>query len=179
MMTEFVKSLMTIEFAKVLLIVIGLVAAVFVWIWFTNAMAAQMAGWRNLFEKYPAPEVERPGEVFKRLTGNIGSAEFRRGFTVQLIQEGLLVRPDFARRSPILIPWSKISDVAVSEGTVFGREQYLQLTVEWEKRLLFSLPPKVLPTLEKNVPTDRFRKVKVPLTLLGELLKEGWNQRRS
>jgi len=90
-----------------------------------------------------------------------------------LIQEGLLVRPGFAARNPILIPWSKISEVAVSEGTVFGREQFLQLTVEWEKRFLLSLPPKALPTLEKNVSADRFRKVKVPPTSLPELLKEG------
>jgi hypothetical protein len=179
MMTEFVKLFLTVEFAKVLLIILGLVAAVFVWIWFTNAMAAQMAGWKNLVEKYPAPEIERPGEIFKRLTGNIGSTEFGRGFTVQLIQEGLLVRPGFARRLPILIPWFKISEVAVPEGTVFGREQYLQLTVEWEKRFLLSLPPKALPTLEKNVPADRFRNVKVPPTSLPELLKEGWKNRKS
>jgi hypothetical protein len=98
---------------------------------------------------------------------------------VQLIQEGLLVRPGFGRRLPILIPWSKISEVAVSEGTVFGREQNLQLTVEWEKRLLFSLSPQVLPALEKNVPADRFRKVKVPPLSLRELLKEGWKNRKS
>jgi hypothetical protein len=179
MMTEFVKLFMTIEFAKVLLIILGLVAAVFVWMRFTNAMAAQMAGWKNLVDKFPATEIERPGEIIKKLTGNIGSTEFRRSFTVQLIQEGLLVRPGFAARNPILIPWSKISEVAVSEGTVFGREQYLQLAVEWEKRLLFSLPPQVLPALEKNVPADRVRKVKVPPTSLGDLLKEGWKNRKS
>jgi len=36
-----------------------------------------------------------------------------------------------------LIPWSKISEVAVSEGTVFGREQYLQLAVEWKSGCYF------------------------------------------
>ena len=81
-MTEFVKLFMTIEFAKVLLIILGLVAAVFVWMRFTNAMAAQMAGWNNLVDKFPATEIERPGEIFKKLTGNIGSTEFRRSFTV-------------------------------------------------------------------------------------------------
>lgn len=161
------------------LIVLGLVAAVFLWMYGFKVLSAKMAGWKNLVEKYPAPEIERPGEIFKRLTGNIGSTEFERGFSVQLIQEGLLVRPCFAARNPILIPWSKISEVAVSEGTVFGREQYLQLTVKWEKQLLFSLPPEVLPTLEKNIPADRFRKVKVPPTSLGELLKEGWKNRKS
>ena len=98
---------------------------------------------------------------------------------MQLIQEGLLVRLYFAARRPILIPWSKITEIAVPEGTVFGREQYLQLTVEWEKRFLLSLPPKALPTFEKNVPADRFRKVIVPPTSLPELLKEGWKNRKS
>ncbi len=131
--------------------------------------------WKNI----PPRKLKDPGRFFKKLTGNIGSTEFRWSFTVQLIQEGLLVRPGFAARRPILIPWFKISEVAVSEGTVFGREQYLQLTVEWEKRFLLSLPPKALPTFEKNVPADRFRKVKVPPTLLPELLKEGWKNRKS
>jgi hypothetical protein len=161
------------------LIVLGFVACFVLFTYGNKLLAAQLAGWKNLVEKYPAPEIERPGEIFKKLTGNIGSTEFRWSFTVQLIQEGLLVRPGFARRSPILIPWSKISEVAVSEGTVFGREQYLQLTVEWEKRFLLSLPPEVLPTLEKNIPANRFRKVKVPPTSLPELLKEGWKNRKS
>jgi hypothetical protein len=172
MMTEFVKSLMTIEFAKVLLIVIGLVAAVFVWIWFANAMAAQMAGWKKLVEKFPAPEIERPGDTFKKQSGWIGSTEFRRGFTVQLIQEGMRICPSFASHSPILIPWSKITEVAVSEARVFGVQQYITLTVEWETRLQFFLPPKVLPTVEASVSADRFRKIEiVPLT---ELVKERW-----
>ncbi len=179
MMTEFVKSLMTIEFAKAVLIVIGLVAAALLWIYGFKALSAKMAGWKNLVEKFPAPEIDRPGDTFKNQTGNIGSSEFSRSFTVQLIEEGLLVRPYFAARNPILIPWSKIIEVAVSEGTVFGREQNIGLTVEWEKRFLLSLPPKVLPAIEKNIPADRFRKVKAPSTSLRELLKEGWKQRRS
>ena len=94
---------MTIEFAKVLLIILGLVAAVFVWIWFTNAMAAQMAGWKNLVEKFPATEIERPGDTFKKQSGWIGNADFNRVFTVQLIQEGMRICPYFASHSPILI----------------------------------------------------------------------------
>jgi len=176
MMTEFAKSFMTIEFAKVLLVVLGLVAAVFIWIWFTKAMAAQMAGWKNLVEKFPATEIERPGDTFKNQSGWIGSTEFKRGFTVQLIQEGMRICPSFACHSPILIPWAKISEVAVSEGTVFGHQQFILLTVEWEKQLQFSLPPKVLPTIETNVPADRFRKTEI--APLFELVKERWKNRK-
>ena len=176
-MTEFVKLFLTIEFAKVLLIILGLVAAVFVWIWFTNAMAAQMAGWKNLVEKYPATEFERPGDTFKKQSAWIGSADFNRVFTVQLIQEGMRICPYFARRSPILIPWSKITGVAVSESRVFGHQQNILLTVEWERQLQFSLPPKVLPTIEASVSADRFRKVEI--APLSELVKERWRNRKS
>lgn len=177
MMTEFAKSLMTIEFAKVLLIILGLVAVVFVWMWFTSAMAAQMAGWKNLVEKFPATEIERPGDTFKKQSGWIGSTEFRRAFDLQLIQEGIRVCPDFARRSPILIPWSKITEVAVSEARVFGHQQNILLTVEWEKQLQFSLPPKVLPTIETGVSADRFRKIEI--APLSELVKERWKNRKN
>jgi hypothetical protein len=177
MMTEFVKLFLTIEFAKVLLIILGLVAAVFVWIWFTNAMAAQMAGWKNLVEKYPAPEIERPGDTFKQQSGWIGRADFNRVFTVQLIQEGMRICPYFASRSPILIPWSKITEVAVFEARVLGHQQNILLTVEWEKQLQFSLPPKVLPTIEASVSADRFRKNEI--APLSELVKERWKNRKS
>jgi hypothetical protein len=135
------------------------------------------AGWKNLVEKFPAPEIERLGNTFRKQTGYIGRTEFERAFAVQLIQEGLLVRPVFAARSPVLIPWSKVMEVAVSGERYFGRAQNILLTLEWEKQLQFSLPPAVLPTVEKNVPADRLRKVKVPL--LFDLLKERWNKRRS
>ena len=177
MMTEFVKLFMTIEFAKVLLIILGLVAAVFVWIRFTHAMAAQMAGWNNLVDKFPATEIERPGDTFKKQSGWIGSADFNRVFTVQLIQEGIRVSPYFARRSPILIPWSKITGVAVSEARVFGRQQNILLTVEWEKQLQFSLPPKVLPIVEASVSRDRFRKIEI--APLSELVEERWKNRKN
>jgi len=163
----------------VALIVLGFVACIFLFIFGSRALFAKMAGWKQLVGKYPAPEIERPGDTFKNLSGNIGDTGFERSFTAQLLQEGLLVRPGFARRSPILIPWSKITEIAVSEGTIFGREQNLQLTVEWEKWFLLSLPPKALPTLENNVPADRFRKEKIPPTSLRELLKEGWKNRKS
>ena len=91
-MTEFVKLFLTLGFAKVLLIILGLVAAVFVWIWFANAMAAQMAGWKQLVEKYPAPEIERPGEILQEV-----DRQYRQhGVQVELhgaINSGRVARP--------------------------------------------------------------------------------------
>jgi hypothetical protein len=177
MMTEFAKTFMTIEFVKVLLGIFGMVAAVYVWIWFNHALAAQTAGWKNLVEKFPATEIERPGDTFKKQTGWIGNTEFSRNFTVQLIQEGMRICPFFASRSPLLIPWSKITEVTVPQGTVFGVQQYITLTVEWEKQFKFSLPPKVLPTIEANVSMSRFRKIEI--APLSELVKERWKNWKS
>ena len=97
---------------------------------------------------------------------------FKRSFTLHLIPEGLLVRPDFAARNPILIPWSKINEVAVRDFSVLGIRQNLHLTVEWEKRLQLSLPAGALPVLERYVPSNRLRRT-------GSLMDELKNRREN
>jgi len=160
------------------LIIVGFIAVILLSIFGSRWQFAKSAGWKDLVLKFPAPEIERPGDTFKKMSGWIGNMEFRQGFQVQLIQEGLRIVAYFAPHSPVLIPWSQISEVQVSEGRFLGHEQNILLKVEWGKQLQFSLPPAVLPTIEKNVPADRFRKVKIPSSI-GELVKERWNQRRS
>jgi len=159
------------------LIIVGFIAAIFLFIFGSRWQFAKSAGWKDLVLQFPAPEIARPGDTFKKMSGWIGSMEFRQGFQVQLIQEGLRIVACFAPHSPVLIPWSQISEVQVSEGRFLGYEQNIILKAEWEKPLQFSLPPAVLPTVEKNVPAGRFRKVKIPSSI-GELLKERWSQRR-
>ena len=159
------------------LIIVGFIAVLFLSIFGSRWYFAKSTGWNRLVEAFPPTEFERPGDTFKKMSGWIGSMELRQGFQVQLIQEGLRICAFFAAHSPILIPWSKISEVQVSEGRFLGYEQNLLLTVEWEKQLQFSLPPAVLPTVQKNVPADRFRKIKTPASI-GELVRDRWNQRR-
>ena len=161
--------------AVAILIVIALA---FFWLRGFKAMSARMAGWSNLVRQFPAPEIERLGDTFKNMTGWIGRTEFKRSFTLQLIQEGLLIRPFFAVRSPVLIPWPKISEVQVSEGLFLGRKQYYLLKIEYDKLVQFALPPEVLPTVEKNISADRFRKVKTPGSI-GEVFKERWKNRKT
>ena len=153
------------------LVFVGFVAAIFLLILGNKALCRKAAGWSDLIRQFPAPEIERPGDVFKSMSGWIGGTEFKQSFTLQLIQEGLLVRPEFAARSPILIPWLHISEVKVSEGLFLGHKQNLILKMACEKLVQFSLPPDVLPTIEKNVPAARFCKVKIPSSV-SELLKE-------
>jgi len=159
------------------LIIAGFIAVIFLSIYGSRWYFAKSAGWKDLALKFPAPEIARPGDTFKKMSGWIGSMEFRQGFQVQLIQEGLRIGACFAPHSPVMIPWSQISEVQLSEGRFLGHEQNLLLTVEWEKQFQFSLPPGVLPTVEKNVPADRFRKVKIPSSI-GELVKGRWQDRK-
>lgn len=160
------------------LCVAGFVAVAFILVQGFKLLFTKMAGWKSLAEQFPAPEIERPGTIFKNMSGWIGSTEFERSFTLQLLQEGLLVRPSFAKRSPILIPWMNFREVQVSEGLFLGHKQNILLKVACEKLVQFSLPPDVLPTVEQNIPAARFRKVKTPGSI-GEVFKERWNNRKT
>lgn len=126
-----------------------------------KVLCAKGSGWKSLVEKYPAPEIEAPDEIFNGMNGDIGSTRYERAFAVQLVQEGICVRPDFARRFPILIPWSKITEVTVSEARILGHEQNILLAAEWEKPLYVSLPRKTLPAIQAKVAADRFRKIEI------------------
>jgi hypothetical protein len=160
-----------------ILFVLFLVAFAFLWMWGFKALCAKSSGWKSLVEKYPASEIERPEEIFKNVNGDIGSTRFNRAFDVQLVQEGMRVSPNFAPRFPILIPWSKITEVTVSEARVMGHEQNILLKAEWEKPLHFSLPRKTLPAIEAKVAADRFRKTEIGS--LPELFKERWQNRNN
>jgi len=163
--------------AIAILFVLGLVVFVFLWMWGFKVLCAKSSGWKFLVEKYPAPEIEGSDEIFKGVNGDIGSIGYKRAFDVQLVQGGIRVRPDFARRFPILIPWSKITEVTVSEASILGHEQNILLAVEWEKPLHFSLPRKTLPAIQAKVAADRFRKIEIGS--LPELFKERWRNRNS
>jgi hypothetical protein len=63
----------------------------------------------------------------------------------------LFITADFDR-TPILIPWSAISDVA--EMNVFGFVAMVNLSVNYERRLSFDVPKDALKTIHDNVPTN-------------------------
>ncbi len=126
-------------------------------------LVAKTAGWKNLVEKFPASGTEQPGDTFKNLSGWIGNIGFNRFFTLQLNSDGLFVRPNFAKRQPILIPWSKVTEVTASDVRIFGFQQNLHLTVAWEKQLVFSLPAGALPLVERYLPSERLRRTGSPM----------------
>jgi hypothetical protein len=178
MTAEFAKQLMATESLRALLAILVLVAGLVVWKRVSSAFSARISGWKNLADQFPAPEIERPGDIFKRMTGWIDNMEFDRGFTLQSLQEGLLVRPYFAKRSPILIPWLKFSEVHVCEGPFLGYKQNLLLKVQCDKPVQFALPPDVLQFIEKYIPAGCFHTVKIAGSI-GELLKERWKNRNT
>lgn len=154
-----------------IVLVLGVIAVVFLWLRGFRWLGAKMAGWKEMIEKYPAPEIERPGEIYKEQTGYIGSTKFERTFDIQLIEEGIRVCPDFASRSPILIPWSSVSEISVSDAGVFSS---ILLTVNSEKSLQFRLPKDALPTIQEKVPTERFHKA----ASFSDQIKNRLNNRR-
>jgi hypothetical protein len=159
-------------------VVLGVGLFILLWLIGFKWLNVKMSGWNNLTGQFPAPTIEMPGDTFKGMTGWIGRNEFDRVFTMQLLPEGLLVRPSFARKVPILIPWQSISEVQVSDGEFHGFKQNLTLSVACEKQVQFSLPPGALPVVERNIPANRFRKIKIPGSI-GELLKDRWKNRNS
>jgi hypothetical protein len=159
------------------LILLGILVFPILMIFTFRKLFAKMAGWKRLVERFPPTEIERPGETYRRQSGIIGRSAFEGSFALQVIQEGLIVRPNFATKSPILIPWSQISAVSAPEGRFLGVEQSILLTVEWETALQFFLPHQALPTVEQNVPADRFTREKVPSSI-GELLRERLKNRK-
>jgi hypothetical protein len=140
---------------KAILVVLALAGAGYLWLCGSRLLFAKIAGWKAWVAQFPASGIERPGDTFKKMTGWIGGTTFDRCFTLQLIPEGVLVRPYFAKRQPILIPWSQISEVRVSDVRVFGFQPNLHLSVGWEKRLQLSLPAGALPVVQQYVPADR------------------------
>jgi hypothetical protein len=124
-----------------------------------RALLKYQTGWKALTQRFPATDVHKFGGRYKRRTGY-----FDRGpdnavsgqFLIELAQEGLLVTPCFARRSPILIPWSAIRDV--SEANLFGLYSAVLVTVDYEKPVKFHLPTDALRAIQENVSAERFHK---------------------
>ena len=118
-------------------------------------------GWKTLTRRFPATDVHKLG---KKYTGQNGYFDRKYMnspfclfwlFLVELAQEGLLVTAHFARRSPILIPWSDIQNVEIKDVAV-------EITVYYERderdRVKFTIPKEALTEIQENVPAERLHK---------------------
>jgi hypothetical protein len=122
-----------------------------------NAWNRYCTGWKALTQKFPAADAHKFGGRYKRQIGRFGSGTKRAtgGFLIEMAQEGFLATADFAR-TPILIPWSAIRDI--TELDMFGLFSSVELVVDYEPRVSFTVPKDALTVIQENVPAERLHK---------------------
>ena len=140
-----------------------------------EAFGRYCTGWKALKQKFPARDVHKFGSRYKGRTGffygcggvwgSSSSHQSVSGFLIELALEGLLVTANFDR-SPILIPWSAICDV--TERDMFGLLSVVYITVDYEKKLEFTIPKEALIAIQENVPPERLHKAVIAFS---ELIK--------
>jgi hypothetical protein len=143
------------------------VALIAIWWFFLRGMEKKTSGWDALQQKFPAREVTKPGIAFKHRSGFFGptrQGQVANAFLLEFAQEGLLITPDFAKDSPILIPWSGIKEVQTIEPALV--KTMIIVSVDYETRMHFHLPEAALSSLRQYVPIDRFRQ---PQNLVDEI----------
>jgi hypothetical protein len=142
-----------------LLMVAGFIAAIILFLWvFTRLIPRKMSGWDVLAQRFPSNDVHKFGGRFRGCNGFFGERRDNNvngAFLIECAQEGLAVTANFARQSPIPIPWSAIREVEQIDTGFAGTK--VIVNVNYEKRMGFFLPKSALPELQQNVPADRFR----------------------
>lgn len=136
------------------LMVVGIIACVVVIPRFMNFLTRKATGWRALTQRFPAGDVHKFGGSYKNRNGIFGAGSMvHKEFLIELAHEGLFVTAGFDRAS-ILIPWSEIR--AIDEINVFGFTMMVNLTINYESRLVFDIPKDALRVIQENVSAERF-----------------------
>jgi len=136
-----------------------------------NALALWLIGWKRLTRHFPVTEVHPSGEKY-RVSGRFANVRnVISGFKVEFAPEGMLVTPDSAKTSPILVSWSDIDSVL--QVTLFGRSDVM-VAVQFEEPFHLHFPSEAVPALQRYVPAERFRKE----ASLGDLIRNRMNQRQ-
>jgi hypothetical protein len=145
--------------AVFLAICVGLVLLAIAFIPFYYFLNRKLTGWMGLTDRFPLHDLHKTGETYWA-TGFIrrqNSGRYRL-YQIEFAAEGFIVTPNFARAWPILVPWSKIRNVAamVNRGSsMFDSD--VTIYVEDERGLGFSVPIAALATIQANVPADRIQ----------------------
>jgi hypothetical protein len=147
------------------LFTVGTIAFGIAILWGFNAFNRYCTGWKALTQRFPSADAHRFGGRYKRQTLFFGSGTRTSsgGFLIELSQEGFLITASFTR-TPILIPWSAISDV--TEVDMFGFFSRVEVTVIYESKLRFTIPKQALTAIQESVPAERFHKA-----IFADLLK--------
>ncbi len=133
---------------------IGAVAVAFLLVKGFFAFCRALTGWSTLAQRFPGADAHGLGQKF-RCRGTIGALK-NSNFTLEIAGEGLFLRPWFARKDPILIPWASIKNVSEVDIGFLG--DVVLLTVDAEKFMHFRIPKRMLQAIQANIPADRFGK---------------------
>jgi hypothetical protein len=102
---------MRVEHLYLFLAIVGFVVFVIIWNRLLNRICTKMSDWPNVAARYPSQPFRHPLDVFKGQTGVVGKMRMRRGFMIELFEEGLKITPRFAKTLPLFVPWSRLVSV--------------------------------------------------------------------
>jgi hypothetical protein len=136
-----------------------------------NALTMWNVAWKTLAKKFPATDVHKLGKKYSMQDGfyNCGGSRsaLNYSFCIEIAQEGLLITGYFARRLPILIPWSEIQNV---EDVDISSQVRITVNYENDRSMTFRLPKEALTVIQENVPAERLHK-----TSFSQLIKNRLN----
>ena len=130
--------------------ILGVATVAFAWVKIFQTLCGKWSDWQAIAARFPVTNIRTFGETYKRQDGIIGNSSYRQGFNIQLTPEGVCVNPSFARKIPILIPWSSIRSVTVGKLVIV-------LIVEYEREMQFYLPADALTVIKEHVPAARLK----------------------
>jgi len=142
---------------EVLLILLGVIAALFLLVKGFFAFCRLLTGWSILTQRFPGTDAHGLGQKF-RCRGYIAALGGKTNYTIQIASEGLFIRAFFARKEPILVPWSSLKSVSETDAGFLG--DVVMLEVDYEKGMGFHIPKELLEAIRGNIPADRIEKPK-------------------
>lgn len=150
-----------------LIVTILIASVIALWWFFVRNQGRKTSDWDSLLRKFPTGAIHRTGARFKRCTGFFGdgrNGQVYEAFTLECAHEGLLITANFAKKTPILIPWPSVRDVETID-PVFTKTVVI-LSVDYEPRIRFHVPASALASLQQNLSADNFNK---PQNLFDEI----------
>jgi hypothetical protein len=102
---------MRLEYLYIVLALVCVVVFVLIWIRVLNWLCIKMSDWPSMAARFPSQSFGQTGEVYKAQMGTVGKMRMRRGFRIELFEEGLKITPRFAKSMPLFVPWSRLVSV--------------------------------------------------------------------
>jgi hypothetical protein len=88
---------MRVEHLTIFLVVVGFAILVLIWNRVLDWFCIRLSDWPSVAARYPSQLFCQPREVFKSQTGVVGKLRLRRGFMIELFEEGLKITLDLLK----------------------------------------------------------------------------------